>query len=65
MYCEGRYVLRDLAQGRQLVEAAAKKGYEHAARYLRKLVEADASPNGGPAEPLGNSGVSEGPPAVS
>jgi hypothetical protein len=52
MYCEGRYVLRDLAQGRQLVEEAAEKGYAHAANYLRKLVGPGALPNGGPTPPL-------------
>ena len=65
MYSEGRYVLRDLAQGRQLVEAAANKGDKHAAKYLRKLVEPGAAPNGGPATPSGSSGAAEGPPSVS
>ena len=31
----------------------------------RVLAEPCASPNGGPAKPLGNSGVTEGPPSVS
>jgi hypothetical protein len=65
MYCEGLYVLRDLVRGRTLVEAAARKGYHHAIQYLRKSVEPGASPNGGPAEPSGNSGIVEGPPSVS
>ncbi len=34
-------------------------------RHLRAHAEPDASPNGGPAEPLGNSGVGGGPPSVS
>ena len=33
--------------------------------YFANLGQPDASPNGGPATRLGNSGVSEGPPSVS
>ena len=33
--------------------------------YRHKLTEPGAPPNGGPATPLGNSGVTEGPPSVS
>jgi hypothetical protein len=34
-------------------------------RRRRKEAEPGASPNGGPATPVGNSGVTEGPPSVS
>jgi hypothetical protein len=34
-------------------------------RLRRMSTEPDAAPNGGPARPLGNSGVSGGPPSVS
>ena len=36
-----------------------------AARFTKRRAQPDAPPNGGPAAPLGNSGVSEGPPSVS
>lgn len=65
MYCEGLYVLRDLVRGRKLVEAAARKGYHHAAEYLRKSVEPGTPPNGGPATSSGHSGTTEGPASVS
>jgi hypothetical protein len=65
MYCEGQYVLRDPIKGRQLVEAAARRGYLHATNYLQRMVEPGAAPNDGLATPLGNSEVSEGPPSVS
>jgi hypothetical protein len=37
----------------------------HSPRLLRGKVEPTAASNGGPATPLGNSGVAEGPPSVS
>lgn len=43
-------------------------GYEESATFFRKLLstaEPGASPSGGPAEPLANSGVSGRPPSVS
>ncbi|MGV3756214.1 MAG: hypothetical protein ACO1QS_12600 [Verrucomicrobiota bacterium] len=37
MYLEGQYVLRDPAQGRQLIEEAARQGWPPAREYLRKI----------------------------
>jgi hypothetical protein len=36
-----------------------------ACQELQKTTEPSAAPNGGPATPLGNSGVTDGPPSVS
>jgi hypothetical protein len=42
-----------------------RKGYEQALSASNRKAEPGASPNGGPAAPLGNSGVAEWPPSVS
>ena len=42
-----------------------RKSYERALSVTRPKAEPGAAPNGGPATPLGNSGVTEGPPSVS
>ena len=39
--------------------------YEVVGTVMKLFAEPGASPNGGPAKPSGNSGVSEGPPSVS
>lgn len=56
-----------LEQLRQLDFAAVRLPPEWFLDWLRQLssTEPGAAPNGGPAEPLGNSGVSGGPPSVS
>jgi hypothetical protein len=56
-----------LEQLRQLDFAAVRLPTEWFLDWRRQLssTEPGAAPNGGPAEPLGNSGVGAGPPSVS
>jgi hypothetical protein len=72
----GNYYAVDLNGGRLLAELVLIVGItgivflleDDCARFVRELArdaQPGAAPNGGPAKPVGKSGVTEGPPSVS